>query len=84
MAPAIGRVAGDLRLGEFAFRALNTCFSAPSALVSRRASSIRVRHMAQRGGLTGSSGGVAGSSEGGMVPRVKRYPTAGIRPAGYI
>lgn len=49
------------------FGHLKTCFSAPFAPGSLLASSIRVRHMAQRGGLIVSGGRAAEASDGGMA-----------------
>jgi hypothetical protein len=51
------------------FGHLKVCFSAPSVAAARPASSIRVRHMAQRGGLISRGRGV-GVSDGGMAFQV--------------
>jgi hypothetical protein len=49
------------------FGHLKTCFSAPLACGALLASSIRVRHIAQRGGLIVSRDSGAGLSDDGMV-----------------
>ena len=49
------------------FGQVKTCFSAPLACATLLASSIRVRHMAQRGGLIVSSGSAVGLSEDGTA-----------------
>ncbi|MES2196512.1 MAG: hypothetical protein V4517_18990 [Pseudomonadota bacterium] len=54
------------------FGHLKTCRSAPLTADSRVASSIRARHMAQRGGLMVARGRAAGVSDGGMA-----YPGEG-------
>jgi hypothetical protein len=49
------------------FGHLKVTFSAPLAAGSLRANSIRVRHIAQRGGLTVSTRGAVSLSEDGMI-----------------
>jgi len=62
------------------FGHLKVYFSAPLAPGSLPACSIRVRHMAQRGGLTVSRDGTAGLSEDGM-----NSPEAGmLNPADRV
>ena len=61
------------------FGHLKTCFSAPFEPGSRLASSIRVRHMAQRGGLIVSRARAAGVSEGGIASQVKNDARFGGR-----
>lgn len=53
------------------FGHLKTCFSAPFAIGSLLASSIRVRHIAQRGGLMVSGSGATGMSGDGMAIQMK-------------
>ncbi len=70
------------------FGHLKTCFSAPLAPGSRLASSIRVRHMAQRGGLTGlegQGGGAVGRRHGFSSEKRRRIGgRGGIRTHGTL